>query len=161
MDSFGIDIVSANWLQQLEIALKVLIASLFGAIVGFEREISKKPAGLRTHAIVAAAAALLVGLADPLIMRFVALAPPEALRTDPLRVIEAVITGVAFIGAGTIFRHSGHPVEGLTTAASLLLVAAIGLSVALGQLLLGAIVTVLSLVLLRVVHWLERKPDDA
>src|SRR5690606_26450468 len=132
------------------------IASLFGAIVGFERELSKKPAGLRTHAIVAAASALLVGLADPLVSHLATEAPPDALRTDPIRIIEAIVTGVAFIGAGTIFRHSGHPVEGLTTAASLLLVAAIGVSVALGQLLLGALVTLLSLVLLRIVHWLEK-----
>lgn len=156
MDALGIDIFTSNWLEQLEVAAKVLIASLFGAIVGFERELSKKPAGLRTHAIVAAASALLVGLADPLVSHFATEAPPDALRTDPIRIIEAIVTGVAFIGAGTIFRHSGHPVEGLTTAASLLLVAAIGVSVALGQLLLGALVTLLSLVLLRIVHWLEK-----
>jgi putative Mg2+ transporter-C (MgtC) family protein len=69
-----------------------------------------------------------------------------------------VVTGVAFLGAGTIFRHrDGESVEGLTTAASLLLVAAIGITVALRQLLLAVLVTILTLVLLRVVGMIVRR----
>lgn len=151
-------LTAANWTEQLQIALQVCIAALFGAAVGFERELSHKPAGLRTHAILAAAAALLVGLTKPLVGHFSAEALPSVLRADPIRVVEAVVTGVAFLGAGTIFRHtSANVVEGLTTAASLLLVAAIAIAVALGQLLLAFIVTALSLVLLRVIHRFEHK----
>jgi putative Mg2+ transporter-C (MgtC) family protein len=79
------------------------------------------------------------------------------LRADPIRVVEAIVTGVGFIGAGTIFRHRhDDSIEGLTTAASMLLVAAIGVAVAMRQLLLAAIVTVLTLVLLRTIGKLVR-----
>jgi putative Mg2+ transporter-C (MgtC) family protein len=141
------DIIDTNWIQQLEVVVKVLIAGILGGLIGLERELANRPAGLRTHAILAAAAALLVD-------HFVGETAPAVLRADPIRVVEAIVTGVAFLGAGTIFRHrNGKVVEGLTTAASLLLVAAIGISVALQQLLLAVLVTVITLVLLRVVGW--------
>lgn len=146
-----------NWVQQLEIAGHVLLAALFGAAIGFERELSHRPAGLRTHALLAAAAALLVGLAQPLIAQFSTEAVPTVLRADPTRIVEAIVTGVAFIGAGTIFRHAAADiVGGLTTAASLLLVAAIAIGVALGQVLLAFLVTVFALVVLRVIRRFEK-----
>ena len=154
------ELYETNWLPQLEVAIRVVIAGLFGGIVGLERELANRPAGLRTHAILASAAALLVGLADLMITHFAEETLPQVLRVDPLRVVEAIVTAVAFLGAGTIFRHSQERViEGLTTGASLLLVAAIGVAVAMGQLLLAAIVTVVSLVLLRVVGLLLRRRD--
>ena len=146
------ELFETNWLAQVEIAIKVLIAGTFGGIVGLERELANRPAGLRTHALLASAAALLVGLGDLLVDRFAEATMPEVLRADPLRIIEAIVTGVAFLGAGTIFRHrESRIIEGLTTGASLLLVSAIGIAVGLGQLLLAALVTVVSLVLLRLV----------
>lgn len=149
-----VDIVDTNWIQQLEVVVKVLIAGMLGGLIGLERELANRPAGLRTHAILAAAAALLVGFSDLLVDHFVGETAPAVLRADPIRVVEAIVTGVAFLGAGMIFRHcDGKAVEGLTTAASLLLVAAIGISVALQQLLLAVLVTVFTLVLLRVVGW--------
>ena len=153
------DIFTTNWIEQLDIALKVLIATLLGGLVGFEREMMHKPAGLRTHAILAASAALLVGIADSLVGHFVTEQSPELLRVDPLRVVEAIVTGVAFLGAGTIFRNQGgngrDAVEGLTTAASFLLVAAIGVTVAVGHLLLAVVITLLALVLLYAVRKVE------
>jgi putative Mg2+ transporter-C (MgtC) family protein len=85
----------------------------------------------------------------------------QLLRSDPIRIIEAVITGVSFLGAGTIIRQRSDPqVEGLTTAASILLAAALGICVALSQLALGVGVTILVLVTLRSANvlkdWLER-----
>ncbi|HEX5764163.1 MAG TPA: MgtC/SapB family protein, partial [Woeseiaceae bacterium] len=77
------------------------------------------------------------------------------LRADPIRVVEAVVTGTAFLGAGTIFRDRERGVEGLTTAASLLLVGAIGISVALKQLLTAVLVTILTLLLLRAARWFK------
>jgi len=148
------EIYDTNWLAQLEIAVKVLIAGVLGGVVGLERELANRPAGLRTHAILASAAALLVGLGDLLISRFAAETLPEVLRADPLRIVEAIVTGVAFLGAGTIFRHpEERVVEGLTTGASLLLVAAVGVAVGIGQLLLAGLVTLVSLILLR---WVGR-----
>lgn len=155
------DLFDPDWQKQLYIVASVAIATILGAAVGTERELADRPAGLRTHAILAAAACLLVRLGDVLLTHFVADALPGVLRADPIRIVEAVVTGTAFLGAGTIFRHRGtrEHVEGLTTAASLLLVAAIGISVALGQIVVAVAITLLTLILLRVVRFLfaERK----
>jgi putative Mg2+ transporter-C (MgtC) family protein len=144
------DIVDPDWRNQLEMLVPVLIAAILGAAVGFERELANRPAGLRTHALLGAAACLLVVLTDAVIAHFATESAPSLLRTDPVRVIEAIVTGTAFLGAGTIFRHGSDKIEGLTTAASLLLVASIGVAVALRQIVLAVLVTVLALVLLRV-----------
>jgi putative Mg2+ transporter-C (MgtC) family protein len=149
------ELFDVNWEPQLEALASVVIAAVLGGIVGMEREMANRPAGLRTHAILAAAACLLVRLGDPLVERFAAETVPEALQADPIRIVEAIVTGVAFLGAGTIFRHE-KSVEGLTTASSLLLVAAIGIAVALRQLLLAVIVTTLALLLLRVLRRFSR-----
>lgn len=156
------DLIDTAWMPQVGVVIHVAVAGLFGALIGFEREAANKPAGLRTHALLAAAAALLVGLADILVEHFVTESTPSLLRADPIRVVEAIVTGVAFLGAGTIFRHHDRDVvEGLTTAASLLLVAAVGIAVALGQLLLASLVTLLTLVILRVIRLVfPHKPRD-
>lgn len=153
-----LEIYDTEWVPQLEIAIKVIIAGVLGGAVGLERELAERPAGLRTHAILAAAAALLVGLADLLVSHFAEETIPNVLRADPLRIVEAIVTGVAFLGAGTIFRHPhDRVIEGLTTGASLLLVAAVGVAVAMGQLLLAILVTGVSLILLRVVGTILKK----
>lgn len=137
---------------QLQLILEVIIAMLFGGIVGLERELADKPAGLRTHILTAGAAALLVGLSGPLMRQFGALETP--VEGDPIRIVQAIIIGVSFIGAGTIFRggngKDSSQVEGLTTAASLLISAGLGIAAALQQFLLGAVVAVLALLVLRV-----------
>jgi putative Mg2+ transporter-C (MgtC) family protein len=144
------DIVDLDWINQLEMLLQILLATVLGAAVGFERELAERPAGLRTHALLGAAACLLVVLTDTVIAHFAIESAPSLLTTDPVRIIEAVVTGTAFLGAGTIFRHGGDKVEGLTTAASLLLVASIGIAVALRQIILAVLVTLLALALLRI-----------
>jgi putative Mg2+ transporter-C (MgtC) family protein len=151
------ELIAYGWFDQLEIAARVGFAALIGAIVGAEREISNKPAGLRTHALLAAAAALFVGLAAPLIGYVEDENLSSALRPDPIRIAEAIVTGVAFIGAGTIFRHrEADIVEGLTTAATLLLVSGLAIAVAVRQAILATAITVMSLVILRVLRRLTR-----
>jgi putative Mg2+ transporter-C (MgtC) family protein len=151
------ELFDVNWEPQLEALASVVIAAVLGGIVGMEREMANRPAGLRTHAILAAAACLLVRLGDTLVQSFAVETVPEVLRADPIRIVEAIVTGVAFLGAGTIFRDRERAaVEGLTTAASLLLVSAIGIAVALQQLILAAAVTALTLILLRTVRRLYR-----
>jgi putative Mg2+ transporter-C (MgtC) family protein len=147
---------------QFQILAYVGLAMLLGAAIGLEREIEGKPAGLRTHMLVAGAAALLVALGDVMIKHFDVALGSELVRSDPTRIIQAVITGVSFLGAGTILRFSStRQVEGLTTAASILFAAAVGVCVALSQLVLAAGVTVLVLVTLRGVghfeRWLEQR----
>jgi len=142
---------------QVRILASVALAMVLGAAIGLEREVKDKPAGLRTHMLVAGAAALLVALSDVAVSRFNVDLGTGLVRSDPIRIIEAVITGISFLGAGTILRHKGSDhVEGLTTAASLLFVAALGICVALSQVLLAIGVTVLVLVTLRGVGFVRR-----
>ena len=155
------DVFDANWQNQLEMIAGVVIATVLGGIVGVERELAARPAGVRTHALLAAAACLLVVLTDAVISHFATEAAPSILRADPVRVIEAIVTGTAFLGAGTIFRHGSDKVEGLTTAASLLLVAAIGVAVGLKQIILAVLVTILTLAVLRLAGMLFAKIEKA
>lgn len=135
----------------------IAIAMFLGGLIGFDRELEDKPAGLRTHMLVAGAAALLTSLADALVSN------PElsdsVIRTDPIRLTEAIVTGVSFLGAGTIFRNKDKEstVEGLTTAASILFVAAIGISVALSQFITAVGGTILILVTLRVLKFVSER----
>ena len=147
-----------EWTPQLQILGEVVLAMVLGALVGFEREMADKPAGLRTHMLVAGAAALLVGLTNTIVEKMGNWPNATFLRADPIRVIEAVVTAVGFLGAGTILRRSdGDRVQGLTTAASILLAASVGISVALQQFVLAVGVTLLALVTLRLVGALEQK----
>jgi putative Mg2+ transporter-C (MgtC) family protein len=124
--------------------------------IGFEREIANRPAGLRTHILVAAVATLLVSVGDAVVAKF-GETMHAPIRSDPLRTIEAVITGVSFPGAGTIIRRHGEGVQGLTTAASLLLTAGIGISVAASRFALATGVTVLVLFTLHVLNVVEHR----
>lgn len=136
------------------IVLSVLAAVGLGGIIGLERELVGKPAGLRTNMLVAGAAALFVSLGDLLIQHYIASVGPAVVRTDPIRVIQAVIIGVSFLGAGTIIRRSPAQeslVEGLTTAASLLFSVAIGICAALHLYGLGLVVSVSVVVVLNLV----------
>ena len=148
------------WSMPIEIRVlcSVALALLLGAAIGLEREVKGKPAGLRTHMLVAGAAAFLVALSDVAVGRFNVDLGTGLVRSDPIRIIQAVITGISFLGAGTILRHKGSDhVEGLTTAASLLFVAALGVCIALSQVLLAIGVTVLVLATLRGVGLMERR----
>lgn len=142
--------------SQLKILLYVVISMLLGAVVGLDRELADKPAGLRTHMLVAGSATLLVSLGKLIIQQFGL--NDVALGYDPLRIISAIITGVSFLGAGTIIRRgSEDKVKGLTTAAALLFVSSVGICVALSKILLAIGVTIIALGTLRGVVYMERK----
>lgn len=130
---------------ELQMLGKIVLAALLGGVVGIEREFAERPAGLRTHMLVGATAALFVLLADRMLSSF---APDDLITADPVRVVEAIVVGISFLGAGTIlkYREQGQRVvEGLTTSASILSVAAIGIAVALNTFVLAAGVTLLNL----------------
>lgn len=134
---------------QLALLARVAAAMVLGGIIGYEREQGGKPAGLRTHMLVAAAAALFVGLGDLLTAQFATEEAAAAMRTDPIRIVEAIVAGVSFLGAGTIFVSGQEQrVHGLTTAASLLVVAGVGVAVALGAWVAALGVTLLALLTL-------------
>jgi putative Mg2+ transporter-C (MgtC) family protein len=146
-----------NWIMQFEIIGEVALAMLLGGVIGFERELADKPAGFRTQMLVAGAAALLVGLGDAMLLRFLAEGKTNV-TGDPIRIVEAIVTGISFLGAGTIFRRdASEQVQGLTTAASILLCAAVGISVALRQFVLAIGVTLLALIVLRGLTGIEKR----
>jgi putative Mg2+ transporter-C (MgtC) family protein len=145
-------------MNELAESLRVVgLAGLLGACIGFEREIARRPAGLRTHILVAVAASAFMLIGDGVAERFAREQEAVRVASDPLRVIEAIVVGISFLGAGTIIQ-SGARVEGLTTAASILVTAAIGLAVATGEgafasALTGAVLVTL-LALGRLEQWL-------
>lgn len=136
-------------IEEVILVGKVAAAMALAGVIGFEREADGKAAGFRTHMLVGGAAALLVGSADLPIDRFGADAG-NAMRTDPIRVVEAIVAGVSFLGAGTIFVSGDDRVRGLTTAASLLMVAGVGVIVAVEAWIVALGVTLLTLFTLRV-----------
>jgi putative Mg2+ transporter-C (MgtC) family protein len=147
---------------QIEILIHVSLAMLLGAAIGLERETKDKPAGLRTHMLVAGASTLITVLGSLVVAVLNRELGSQIVDSDPLRILGAVVTGVSFLGAGTILRRdSTDQVEGLTTAASLLLAAAIGMCVALQQWVLAIGVTFIVLITLRgmtlLQKWLEQR----
>ena len=130
-------------LNDLFLLGKILLAIVLSGVVGYERERAGKAAGLRTHMLVAASATLIVSLGPVLANSFTT---TERTQIDPLRLIEAVIVGVSFLGTGTILqRQSDMRVEGLTTAASLLFTAGVGIAIAVDEVLLaiGSVIIIL------------------
>lgn len=134
--------------EQTNILMDVCIAFLLGGILGIEREWKSKPAGLRTNMIIAGAAALFVSLGRVVIADFSLIIESESYGVDPIRMLHAVIVGVSFIGAGTILKSSKKTmVRYLTTAATILISAAIGISIALKQYILGVGVTLILVII--------------
>jgi putative Mg2+ transporter-C (MgtC) family protein len=137
---------------------RIGIAMLLGGAVGLDRELAQKPAGLRTHMLVAGAATLLVSLSASIVHAEAFDLDPGLINADPIRIIEAVITGVSFLGAGTILRYgSSQKVEGLTTAASILMAAGLGIAVAVDRIVLAVGLTALVVMVLAGVGWLENR----
>ena len=146
------------WEPQLVVLLSTAYAMLLGGVIGFERELKDRPAGFRTHMLVAGAAALLVGLGDLLASHFGDQYAPGMIRLDPIRLIEAIVAAVGFLGAGAIFRRAGgNSIAGLTTAASLLMVATIGIAAGLHAQMLALGATLFTLAVLVVLAWVERR----
>lgn len=144
-------------IQYLEIA-KVIYGIFLGGLIGLEREFADKPAGLRTHMLVTGAATLLVILGDTIVASFGDTPYPNAVQADPIRIMEAIITGISFLGAGTImFKSQKETIEGLTTAASILFAAAIGITVALSQLGLATVLTIVVIGILFGLGFVERR----
>ncbi len=153
-----------SFAQQLDVVASMAIAMLLGGLVGYERELKRRPAGFRTHMLVAGASALLVGIGRMTVELHEGAPGDGILQVDPLRLVEAVIGGVAFIGAGTIFgesRRGGETIAGITTAASLLTVAVVGVAAGLDYYLVAGVATALALFVLVALSWWERRQAPA
>ena len=142
--------------EEIDILLKVVVAVCLGGIIGIERELSKKPAGIRTHMFVAGAATLVMSISTLLIHEFNDTF--GKVQSDPVRVIEAIIVGISFIGAGTVLKsEKDHNVYYLTTAASILFASGIGITVALERYWLAVCLTGLVIAVNAAVGNLEQK----
>ncbi len=135
-----------------EMILRLLLGALFGGIIGFERQVHGRPAGFRTHMLVCLALVLLMIVSEN--YYFLIETDASYLRIDPARIAMGAITGVGFLGAGVIVK-TGVTVQGLTTAASIWMVSAIGLAVGSGLYAAGTWafgITLFSLFVLRVIE---------
>lgn len=136
---------------QVDISTRLLAAAFFGAIVGLEREIHGHQAGMRTHMLVSLGSAIFTVLS---IYAFVPV--PGSGSVDPTRISAQIVTGIGFLGAGAIVKF-GPNVRGLTTAASLWVVASVGLAAGTGWYFVAAIGTLLAVISLWPVHRLIAK----
>ena len=131
---------------QIELTLRLVVALLLGAVIGWERELQRMPAGFRTHALVSLGSAIFT------IVSASAFTGP---LSDPTRIAAQIVSGVGFLGGGAIL-HYGGTVRGLTTAASLWAVAAVGMAAGAGLYFVATVSAVLVIVALEVFQRLER-----
>lgn len=139
--------------QMLDYAQRLLVATVLGGVIGIEREAKDRPAGLRTHMMIALAAALFTVLTLELHISMVQVDPDTS--ADPLRIIEAVTAGVAFLAAGAIIQGRGK-VKGLTTGAGMWLSGAVGVACGSERYALAAFSVSLAAIVLAVLGPLER-----
>jgi putative Mg2+ transporter-C (MgtC) family protein len=145
--------------EELVILVRVLASVAVGGLIGLERTFRGRPAGFRTHALVCVSSSLLM-LVTVYQHQWMTVGPVEAIRTDPTRMAQGIMTGIGFLGAGVIFKE-GLTVSGLTTAASIWITAAIGILLGVGfyfAATLGAAATVAILSAFRLVE--QRLPTE-
>lgn len=138
----------------LEILMRFLLASAFGAIIGFDREVKNRPAGLRTHMLTALASAVFTVLTLELYYQLGD--GSQGVSADPIRIIEAVTAGVAFLAAGTIIHGSGK-VSGLTTGAGMWLAGALGVACGGGFYVVAGMALMPAIVIISALRMLERR----
>jgi putative Mg2+ transporter-C (MgtC) family protein len=126
---------------------KLLIAAILGGFIGWEREKRGRPAGLRTHLLLCVGVTLMMLVSEHIFVHYQVYKSDSVLRIDPARIAAQVVTGVGFLGAGTIMRFRAS-VRGLTTAASLWVVSGIGLAVGSGFILPAVFTTIIAIITL-------------
>jgi putative Mg2+ transporter-C (MgtC) family protein len=143
----------------LEFIIRIVIAAIMGGAIGLEREYRAKEAGFRTH--------FLVGMGSALFMILSAYGFDDILtsgltvRLDPSRIAAQVVSGMGFIGAGTIiFQKQRHIIKGLTTAAGLWVTSAIGMTIGAGMYLLAIVATVLVLICMETARFIHPHQED-
>ena len=130
---------------ELAILLKLFLAALAGGLVGWEREKRGRPAGLRTNLLVSVGACTVMIISETFFLKYGAHDAQSVLRLDPSRTAAQIVTGIGFLGAGVILKE-GVTVRGLTTAATLWVVAGLGMAFGMGLFSLGVISTIIVLV---------------
>jgi putative Mg2+ transporter-C (MgtC) family protein len=149
-----LDIISNDWI----FVVRLLMAMLLGGLVGVERQIRGRAAGLRTNILVCMGSAAIIVTFQKLSIEM-NMGADSAIRMDPARTAAGVITGIGFLGAGTIVKSQDF-VRGLTTAASIWVVSAIGVTVGLGEYVIAVPLTLLVLIALYALHRLPISGDQ-
>src|SRR5918998_1865585 len=145
--------------EELIILTRIGTALLVGGVIGLERSFRGRPAGFRTHSLVCVASALLM-LVTVYQGDWMTGVPLDAIRTDPTRMAQGIMTGIGFLGAGVIFKE-GFTVRGLTTAASIWTTAAIGILVGIGLYFPAAVGAVATILILSGFRYVEmRLPSE-
>ena len=139
-----------------EILFRLFLAAVLGAVVGLEREVHGRPAGIRTYLLLCMGSALIMVVSELLFFKYEAKGLTDILRADPGRIAAQAITGIGFLGAGVILRYK-DTIRGLTTAAAIWVACAVGLAIGAGFYLFGGAVTGLTLVSLVGLKALERR----
>ncbi len=140
------------------ILLNVFIACMLTGLIGLEREKYDKPAGFRTSMLIGGGVALLTSLGKVIIIDFYNYFPADLIDADPTRIIQAIVVGISFIGAGTVLQLKTElEIKYLTTAASTIFSAGIGISIALEQYILGVGSTLLVLFIMYIVRVLKER----
>jgi len=145
-----------NWSSEVSQLGTVLLAAMLGGIIGLEREFARKAAGLRTHVFVSAGSALLVVLSNAIVAN-IALVDDDKLSADPIRMVQAIVIAISFLGAGTIAHERGREIEGLTTAGSIYITAGIGIAVAVHELVLAVGTVLMTLIILLCIGRIEKQ----
>ncbi len=135
---------------------KLFISAILGGVIGWERHKRGRPAGLRTHLLVCIGVTLMMLVSEHIFLKYQGYKNDSILRIDPARIAAQVVTGIGFLGAGTIMR-SRASIRGLTTAASLWVVAGIGLAVGSGFILPAIFTTVIAIAILILNALVEKK----
>ena len=138
-----------DWVMILRLATALAV----GGLIGLERTMHGRPAGFRTHALVCLASALLM-LVTVYQLHWMTEVPLEAIRADPTRMAQGIMTGIGFLGAGVIFKE-GLNVRGLTTAASIWITSAIGILIGIGFYFPALLGAAMVLAVLGVFRWIE------
>ncbi|GHV39220.1 methyltransferase [Spirochaetia bacterium] len=138
-------------ITEIDIVIRLALGFLAGAVIGFERASRRQVAGMRTHALISTGATLLMLLSIWLPQEYIGLK-----NGDPGRIAAQVVSGIGFLGAGAIIRL-GNNIRGLTTAASLWLIAAVGMAIGAGMFIAAGAAEVISLITLIVLDKFERR----
>ncbi len=134
---------------------KLFVAAILGGVIGWERHRRGRPAGLRTHLLVCIGVTLMMLVSEHIFVQYQSHGHNSILRVDPARIAAQVVTGIGFLGAGTIMRSKAS-IRGLTTAASLWVVAGIGLAVGSGFILPAIFTTVIAIAILTLNSFVEK-----
>ncbi|MBU1036562.1 MgtC/SapB family protein [Patescibacteria group bacterium] len=133
---------------EFDLIIRLILAVVFGGVVGWERQAERKPAGLRTHMLVSLGSALFTIISFAILEKF------NQSVVDPTRIAAGIVTGVGFLGAGAILQSKGE-IKGLTTAASIWIVAAIGMTCGFGSFLLAGVASIITVIILYLMDSLE------